>query len=694
MMNQISKAFANPLKLPHPLLWAVLVASAWLALWYLPWQAELHSIVWLQLGGALILFVAPGACVYGILVDRGGVTFSHVTFGFVISHLMFALLGTLGRYFHLSFDAMKFAMAGLDYIFMVIYLRRRIRDGIQINLKQINAARIIALSTLLLVALAACLVVIQRVLTDDDMTYLAYLTRWQFSNRLDFNDLIFGEPSLVHPRFWLMSAPFAQALLADLSQAPGILILSGYYEPFLVILSVLCWYELARTLQFSPRAAGASAILQLAFLLLLSDYLHPGSPYFNQLSADKATAAFIMAPVFFQSLMRLLDQPTKRNSLISLLTGLSLTFMHPVILAYSVFIGGALVLFRLKRKALPQLLLAIGIFIIILSPQVALRFASAHLQTDIPFIPEDVPNQRGMENLIARWGDTQFYGFNPRILDMNVPYGENIPIPEPVARQGWLILPVVSALFAVTRVRHNAASQFILACFLLCLLAWIPFTGWIIGYFLSAWMLERALWLFPFGLSSIFALTIIRDFARTRRPIKNSAAANLLLSPNLSLLTITFLTLGLFFLHVRENNLPDFEKFTRKMQRYKDIALAGQAMDRQIMEQAYVMGSQNLNDLIPGITLKANLITYRISDPANMLYFTQAERERRIADTAAIFSKSTPAEDKLSLLEKYNVRFLLLQRGDLLLFEDLTTRHPDRAKAIEVGGVILLEIND
>ena len=51
------------------------------------------------------------------------------------------------------------------------------------------------------------------------------------------------------------------------------------------------------------------------------------------------------------------------------------------------------------------------------------------------------------------------------------------------------------------------------------------------------------------------------------------------------------------------------------------------------------MGFQNLNDLIPGITLKTKLITYRISDPANMLYFTQAERERRIADTAAIFSK-------------------------------------------------------
>ena len=57
-MNQASNAFANPLKLPYPLFWAVLVASAWQALWYLPWQTELHSIVWLQLGGALILFIA------------------------------------------------------------------------------------------------------------------------------------------------------------------------------------------------------------------------------------------------------------------------------------------------------------------------------------------------------------------------------------------------------------------------------------------------------------------------------------------------------------------------------------------------------------------------------------------------------------------------------------------------------------
>ena len=143
------------------------------------------------------------------------------------------------------------------------------------------------------------LIVIQRVLSNDDLTYLAYITNWQHSTHLDFKDLVFGADKFVHPRFWLMSVPFAQAFLAEISQLPGILILGGYYEPFLVFLSVLCWYGLARTLYLSHQAASISVILQVLFLLLLSQYLHPGAPFFNQLSVDKATATFILAPAIY-----------------------------------------------------------------------------------------------------------------------------------------------------------------------------------------------------------------------------------------------------------------------------------------------------------------------------------------------------------------------------------------------------------
>lgn len=670
----------------------LLTASLWLAFWYLPWQAGLNPYLWLRLGIGLILFIVPGMCAYGLLVGRSTFTFSHITFGFVVSHLIFALLGTMGRYFHFSFETIKLLMAVTGTLLLVIYLLPIMRNGIRFQIKPIRKSGLLPAALMLAVSLAACLIVIQRVLTDDDLTYLAYVTNWQNSLHLDFNDVIFGAPGLVHPRFWLMSAPFAQALLADLSNMPGILLLSGYYEPFLVILSVLCWYELARSLKFSPRAAGASATLQLGFLLLLSEYLHPGAPFYTQLSADKATAAFILAPVFFQSLVRSMEQPTKRNFILFLLTGLSLTLMHPVILAYSVFIGGMFILLNWKKTQPSQKVIFITILVTILLPQVALRFASIPSQGEIPYTSQDLPVQGGLENMIQKWGDTQFYGFNPSILDMKLPLTEKIPLPQPITARVWLVFPFLAAAFALRQTGKQVSARFILACFSLGVLAWFPISGWIIGYFLSAWMLERALWLFPFGLSAVYALLGIRDLVKARLPVTGKADASPSAS-NWSVLTISLLTLGLFFLHMRESNLPDLEKFSAKSQRYSGLAVAGQELNRLISNQAYVVGSEQLNDLIPGVSSKSKLITFRISQPSNMSHVSDARRQERIEDMQRLFSQAPAPQDKMDLIEKYDIQFLLLQSFDLRLFEDLITAYPDRVNKIEIGGVIILQIS-
>lgn len=677
-----------------PLLWTVLpVAIIWFLLWYWHWQSNFNPYIWFRLGVGLLLFIIPGLCLYGLVTERRGLTFSHVIFGFVLSHLIYAMLGTAGRFFHLSFETIKLLMVLLGAILLCGYLLAQFQSGVKFSVRNLELSRILPVILLILVSLAACLVVIQRVHTDDDMTYLAFLTNWQNTTQLDFNDVIFGEPDQIHPRFWIMSAPFAQALLSDISNVPGMVLLGGYYEPFLLILAVLSWYELARTLGFTPRAAGASSILHLVFLLLLSEYLHPGAPFFTQLGADKATAAFIMAPVFFQSLIHYFYHSTKRNGFLFLLTGLSLTFMHPVILAYSVFIGGLLVLFRMKRLSLARAVAPVGILLVILTPQVALRFVNTSSQTEIPYVPENVLSQQDIENLIRRWGDTRFYGFNPSILEMKIPYEESIPLPNWFKTQGWLLLPVLSVVFAVKLFKEKTAAQFLLACFLLCALAWIPFTGWIIGYFLSAWMLERAVWLFPFGLSAVFLVLAIREHLKAGRAAGATSKARSNTSSNWALMLLTVLTLGVFILYMHENALPDFEKFKAKTQRYQGLAAAGQELDRRISDEAYVIGSEQLNDLIPGISSKSKLIVFRISQPSNMPYFSEAQREERISDVKSLFSRNLPAEDKMLLLEKYDVRFLFLQSFDLRLFEDLTTRYPERTEVIEVGGVILLQID-
>lgn len=684
-MNSFSRFLAKIPNTQKSLFGAVLVAFLWLTSWYWHWQAVLQSFIWLRLGIGLALFILPGACLYGLLTGRSILTFNHLTFGFVISHLLAALLGTLGRIVHLSFGSVKFLFILVGLIPALIFLNSFIHRGIKVNIRPMKIDQILPLLVLFLVAGIASLVVIQRVLGDDDLTYLAYLTNWQNSIGLNFNDIIFGEAGLVHPRFWIMSAPFAQALLADIARVPGILLLSGYYEPFLVILAVLSWYELACALSLSPRVSSASAMLQLAFLLLLSEYLHPGAPFFKQLSADKATAAFIMAPVFFQSLVQSLKQPAKRNWVTFLLAGLSLTFMHPVILAYSVFIGGMLILFNWKNTGAPQKTLAITILIIILLPQVALRFIDAPFQTEIPYTTEDILSQSGVENMVTRWRNTQYYGFNPAVLEMNIPYQERIPIPTPILARGWLFFPILALLFAIKQAGKNTVAQFLLACFLLGILAWFPFTGWIIGYFLSAYMLERAVWMFPFGISLVYTALAIRDHGK---------AKHLLISPNGLLLIVTAIAIGVFALYINENNLPDLEKFTEKSQRYQGLAAAGQELDRRITDHAIVAGSQQLNDFIPGISSKSKILTFRISQKSNMAYFSDAQREARISGVKKLFSNAPSPEEKMLLLQKYHIRFLLLQKFDLRFFEDLIASYPGRVDVTEIGGVILLQINE
>lgn len=685
-MNSFSRFLGRVSSQPKTVFCVILIASLWSFLWYWSWQVYLQSFIWLQLGVGLILFIIPGTSLYGILIKKTKISLGHFTFGFVISHLLFALLGTLARIFHLPFGRVKFLFCLTGLIFILQFLIPIIRDGIKIKIQAISSDQVLPLLMLFLVAGIASLIVIQRIVGDDDLTYLAYLTNWQHSPHLDFQDIVFGEAGFVHPRFWIMSAPFAQALLADITKIPGVLLLGGYYEPFLVILAVVSWYELARTLSFSRHVASASSILQLVFLLFLSDYLHPGASFFTQLSADKATAAFIMAPVFFQSLVQFLKKPTQGSGWIFFLTGLSLTFTHPVILAYSVFIVGVLILLNWGKISIQQKALTIAILIVVLVPHVALRFAGASSQAQIAYTSQDVLSESGTKNMVTQWDDTQFYGFNPAILDMNFPYADNVPLPLALLlRRGWLVFPFLAAVYTLKEIRENTGAQFLLACFLLGILVWIPFTGWIVGYFLSAYMLERALWLFPFGLSLVYIGLAIKDYLKVK---------NLRLNSNGLLSIITLIAVGMFALYMHEKNLPNIEKFTIKMKRYQGLATAGQELDRRISDSAFVVGSQQLNDFIPGISSKSKIITFRISQKSNMAYFSDAQREERISDTQKIFSSSLSPTAKMSLIEKYDIRFLFLQNFDLRRFEDFIESYPNSVEVTDIGGVILLEIYD
>ena len=676
-------------------LWFISILAIWLLVWFAPWQAILCDLPWLKLGMTLAIFMIPGISLYGLLADRNSIWVNRITFGFVISHLLIALAGTMGRIFHVSFDLIRNLMMVLGIVLLLFTLYPTLSRGLSLRMGMTTLKEFASLWPLGLVTILVILIVIQREFSDDDLSYLAFLTNTQYSAHLSFSDIFFGLTQPVTSRFWLMSAPFAQALLADLSKIPGLLILSGYYEPFLIIIAILCWYGLARTMRLSHQAASVSVVLQILFLLLLSEYLHPGAPFFHQLSADKATATFILVPIFIQSEIVALREPTRNNLVLFLLCGISLTFMHPIALAYAVFIGGLMMVFDTDRDNFRTRLIPLVVILAALLPQIILRFIGTRVEENVPYGLDVILSQNGIENMITLWRGTQFYGFNPHILEMTFPYSSRFPFLEPVLKWAWLVVPTGALIFAIQKRKQSEIARYILSAFVLCALAGIPLTGWIFGYFLSAWALERAVWLFPFGPSAVFLLLSIREETGFGRHIGNWIK-ELETKVNVSSLPLVFSTLFTSFmllLFIREHRLPDLQKFETNIRRFSDIAQVGRYLDRQIPQQAFVMGSDALNDFIPGISSKAKVITFRTSDFFSMSLFPVDEIKQRISDRQTIFSETTSPEVKLDLLKKYDVQFIVLQRADRDLFADLLASYPSQTKMEKVGRFFVIEIH-
>lgn len=676
--------------------WTLTITIGWFLVWLSPWQTVLQNFPWLRLGIALGIFLAPGICLYGWLTTRPSRWLNYLTFGFVISHLILAVLGTAGRFFQVSFELIKNVMMAFSFSLLLLYALPRLGKMRIPRLDRSIVRNTLTAWPMILMILLAGLLSIQRALSDDDLTYLAFLTNWQKASHLNFNDVFFGVEKLASVRFWIVNTLFSQAFLSEMSGLPGIFLLGGYYEPFLVALAIFCTYELARTLGLSRQMAMASILFQIAFLALLSGYLHPGFPFFHQLSVDKATATFIVIPVFLQSTIWYLKEPAKKQIILLLLAGLSLMAMHPVALVFAVMIAGLIALFGLDRSNLGRRLILFMLLLLVMAPQVTLRFVHHEAQGVIPYSLAGELDSSGLENLISVRGNTGFYGFNPSILEMKIPYIDSIPLFEFLFKWAWLILPLMAAVLAIKHIREDYLAQYTLACFLLVALAYIPLTGWILGYFVSAWMLERTTWLYPYGIGLAFLWIAIRDakgwkdhFIPWVQTLQMKMGINFSQWP---LMMAEVFSISMILLVMREQNLPDLTRFRLNSERYGEFTAIGQFLDEHATHPSFAVGTDELNDYIPAISSNVKVISYRPSDPSYPYFFSQEERDRRRLNRQAIFSKDISLEDRLSLLEKYDIQFIWLRQGEYHMVRKLVSTFSSSFSVQKIGRYYVLEV--
>jgi hypothetical protein len=666
---------------------ALLIASyialliIWLAFWIIPWQPLVADLPWLSTVIALLMFIVPGACV-DQLFKAEAASGPSLPVGFAISVGLTGLFGLLARLIHLPISAVIGALITTGVIMLAALIYRALQAGpettdrIQLPL----GSGILVLPAALLAAVLITSLVSEHYGLDDDDTYIAYLTHWQHAESLDFREIYFHE-SIDSARFWFSQFPMVTAILASASHLHGMLLVKLYLGPVLALLALLAVYELARALGLSPFIACLALIAQVVVLCLLMDGKNrPGSVFLLRLTEDKVLAAYILAPVLLRKIVHFTDAPSRRSWLSIVLAGLSLTFTHPVILAFVSVISGFYMMLDwiLERRRKPALAVLLALVILLMLPA-PLRFLPHWSVTYRKFnveLEEDEVSTSKRLNII---GTGPLYGFSPELLLADSSKVHPIIVYAPLA------IISLGTLTAVFSLRRSRAARFLLASTTFLLIGLFPLTGWILGYFVAATQIWRVPWMTPFGIAFAYALHYILTVSQEANShrMRLSAWGSLLTA-----VAACYLLVGISAI-IQVPSLHENDEERRDL--IEDLVAIGYTIDAQGPDRSVTIGTLEINRFLAGISPHVQIVFPRHSGELVRHGMAEAEAEARANDWYAMIADNTSQAERLDLLAHYDVRFIVAE-DETQWAEMLVQEHPDQFRlAARHGSLTLYE---
>ena len=636
-----------------------------LLFWILAWILfrGINGVVnpWLNLGIAISMFIVPGMGIYLLLV-KSFLSLESFLSGLSISIFITAVLGLIARVLHFPFTFVYYSVMIVGAAAWSALLARdqTIHFHVHINWKSI----LMGWPTYAGIVLAV-LYSMHGPWDSDDHIYLPYLTKWQHSTSLNFNEIMFGLNYTEDPRFWLAMLPMSFAVLSSLSGMHGILLLGAYLRVFLIILALLGTFYLARKTGMPPTTASFAVLAQVALLIgLTADRYQAGTTFFFRIQQDKATVAFLLAPIFLGSVTRLLAKPDRSSVALTLMTGFTLTMTHPVMLTYTIIIAGLYGFLYFHKTHSWRTLITLGIvFITILAPAASLRFIDTWT-TYHPFSLEEAAGQSYMNALITTIGD-RFYSFKPSLLTLYIP--GNIPGYSFIAWV-WLIIPVLTTIYGIRNLDQSDTARYALSGLLLIMLTGIPFTGWLIGFFVSASMLWRSVWMYPFGISTAFVLKALIE-SNLRTQLFQHAVHKL--PPQIQqhgtgiVLNCAALLLLVCSIKVMDwQHIPNLRDFNRRVSYYRYLVEVGQELDHHMNGQQIIASNGELNAFLPGLSANARVLHMRGWHFTELSGVPRQDAKQRVADWLSLFALKTAEQERIAILEKYKIRLIILNENN------------------------------
>jgi hypothetical protein len=115
-------------------------------------------------------------------------------------------------------------------------------------------------------------------------------------------------------------------------------------------------------------------------------------------------------------------------------------------------------------------------------------------------------------------------------------------------------------------------------------------------------------------------------------------------------------------------------------------------MDDHVAGQVIAVGTDRLNDYIPSISAKMKLISFRPSDTSYPYFYSPEERNQRLWDRQAIFSRDVSVEDRIALIQKYQIKFLWVRGGEYSQIKDLLQAYPGLLIEHPIDRYFLVEV--
>jgi hypothetical protein len=332
-----------------------------------------------------------------------------------------------------------------------------------------------------------------------------------------------------------------------------------------------------------------------------------------------------------------------------------MTLMHPVILAYSIFIAAVYTGIVVITGRSYKKLYIVGLLAITVLPAAVLRFIDVPSASRYAFDLESALKTHYVEDRISNIEGTPFYGFNLERVKIPTNQSDQLSPLQFILSWAYLWLCGLGLLWSVLNLRKTAAP-FIAATSLLLLLSAVPYTGWILGYFVTARMLWRTPWLLPIGLIGAKLLAELLGavvpklswIKWTRITVERTTLSVIVL--------ISISLTGYFSIYTYREIWKALAQLKSYRNSLENLSQLGDYLENNIKQPSIIEGGDYLDLYLAGLSSKSKVVSF--GNESSPLYPVDKEE----LNLVAIQDKSISIEQRIDIMEKYHIQYVLVDK--------------------------------